>query len=204
MGLGEFTEARPEGERCVTTSAALSSPPGECLWYCGLGTRGPEQRKRAGKIVLLQIQVQIFHPPGRPALINTNLVSDCSFDKTQVRTQEAGLQKGAETHTQAQLLSNTLILPTETTYTGDWDTAEFGEQGFTKGREEEKNLDGHPLQSQRSGPSLGESPITDGEVICSSNQINSINLIAISNLRSSTDMKVFLKELHVRDNTNCT
>ncbi len=32
VGLGEFTEARPEGERCVTTSAALSSPPGECLW----------------------------------------------------------------------------------------------------------------------------------------------------------------------------
>lgn len=109
----------------------------------------------------------------------TNLVSDCSFDKTQVRTQEAGLQKGAETHTQAQLLSNTLTLPTETTYTGDWDTAEFGEQGFTKGSEEEKNLDGHPLQSQRPGPSLGESQITDGEVICSSNEMNSINSIAI-------------------------
>ncbi|KAI2666162.1 Multidrug resistance-associated protein 1 [Labeo rohita] len=52
VGLGEFTEARPEAERGVTTSAALSSPPGECLWYCGLGTRGPERRKRAGKIVL--------------------------------------------------------------------------------------------------------------------------------------------------------
>lgn len=94
VGLGEFTEARPEAERGVTTSAALSSPPGECLWYCGLGTRGPERRKRAGKIVL---QSPILPPTWQASVHKqvsyTNLVSDCSFDKTQVRTQEAGLQK---------------------------------------------------------------------------------------------------------------
>lgn len=99
--LGEFTEARPEGERGVATSAALSSPPGECLWYCDLGTRGPERRKRAGKIVLQSPNL----PPTSQASTHkqdsyTNLASDCSFDETQVRRREAALQKrGWNTHT---------------------------------------------------------------------------------------------------------
>lgn len=90
--MGELTEARPEGERGVAT--ALSSPPGECLWYCGLGTRGPDRRKRAGKIVLQSPNL----PPTLQASTHkqdsyTNLASDCSFDETQVRRREAGLQK---------------------------------------------------------------------------------------------------------------
>ncbi len=95
----------------VTTSAALSSPPGECLWYCGLGTRGPERRKRAGKIVLQSPNL----PPTWQASAHkqdsyTNLVSDCSFDKTQVRTQEAGLQKrGWNTHSGTTTVKHTYI-----------------------------------------------------------------------------------------------
>jgi len=142
VGLGEFTEARPEGERGVATSAALSSPPGECLWYCGLGTRGPERRKRAGKIV------QIFHPPHRPALINRPVTQ--TWPQTVVLTrlrsgdERLAYKKGVETRT----------------HTGTA-TAESREQGFTTGSEEERNLDGHPLQSQWPGPSLGESQINN-------------------------------------------
>lgn len=57
------------------------------------GTVAP-RRKRAGKIVLQSPNL----PPASQASTHkqdsyTNLASDCSFDETQVRRREAGLQK---------------------------------------------------------------------------------------------------------------
>ncbi|KAL1278364.1 hypothetical protein QQF64_025037 [Cirrhinus molitorella] len=94
VGLGEFTDAKPEGKRGVATSVVLSSPQGSVCGTVASAHVGQSDEREQGKIVL---QSPILPPTWQASAHKqdsyTNLVSDCSSDKTQVRTQEAGLQK---------------------------------------------------------------------------------------------------------------